>query len=121
MNSFNQVPTNILFSSSYLLALRIEPYFLELKMDFALTPEHPRYIAPGGREQECYARGRLLLQGFVNIEWTATGNIPSHDATGEVDFGTLDEFVQIGGFWQLSGDFGSMRLEGGNLAINLDD
>jgi len=121
MTPFNQIPTNILFSSSYVLALRIEPYFLELKMDFALTPEHLAYITPSSREQECYARGRLLLQGFLNIEWTATGNLPSHDAAGEVDFGSLDEFVQVGGGWLLSGDFGSIRLEGGDLAISLDD
>jgi hypothetical protein len=121
MNSFNEVPTNILFSSSYVLALRIEPYFLELKMDFALAPEHPRYLAPSGREQECYARGRLLFQGFRKVDWTATGNLPSHDATGEVDFGSLDKFAQVEGGWQLSGDFGTIGLEGGNLAINLSD
>jgi hypothetical protein len=118
--SFCSVPPDILFSSSYVLSLHFEPYMLIFTMDFALTPEHSEYKPPDASEQECYRRGNLRIRGFRRVTWEATGNLPGRDATGETDYGNLDELTCVDGAWRLSGDWGVIELEGGSLSIELD-
>ena len=114
------IPRDIAYDSSYVLGLRIEPYALELSMDFALLPEHPEYMPPEAGEQHCYLRGALKITGFRRVFWSATGFPPAQDVTGEADFGTLDELKFMEEVWHLSGDWGTIVLEGGTLAIRVD-
>jgi hypothetical protein len=114
------IPGDILFESSYVLALTVVPYTLTVRMDFALTPEHPLYTPPRPSEQECYARGTISITGFEKLTWEATGIEPSRDAEEESDHGSLDEFVHEHGRWRLACDAGVIELVGGTLSISLD-
>jgi hypothetical protein len=114
------IPTDILFESSYVLGIRIEPYTLTVIMDFVLTPEHPLYAAPKQGEQECYVKGRICIGRFEKVTWTATGFVPSCDTEGEYDHGNLDEFVYENGVWRLACDAGVIELIGGTLSVLIE-
>ncbi len=114
------IPQDILFESSYVLALTVLPYTLTLRMDFALTPEHPLYTPPNPNEQECYVRGTISITGFERLTWETTGILPSRDAEGESDHGNLDEFTREHGRWTLACDAGVIKVVGGTLSISLD-
>jgi|SRR6267154_2791203 len=113
------IPSDILFSSSYVLSFCIEPYIVWLDMEFALTPEHPEYSLPDADKQECYRRGAIGIRGFERVTWSATGFLPSHDAKGEVDFGNLDEFTYTRNVWRLAGDWGLIEVLGGKLQLDI--
>ena len=114
------IPTNIRFDESYVLELRLEPYRLFLRMDFALGSSHPKYAAPDSDERECFRRGSIEIANFHKATWHASGIRTTHDATGEIDFGRLDEFAVSGEVWQLTGDWGVIELEGGKLSLTID-
>lgn len=114
------LPNGILFEDSYVLAISVEPYRVVCAMDFLLTPEHPMYCAPRIGERACFRRGRIEIGNFRRILWDATGYTASTDANGEVDFGTLDDFVEIGDAWKLSGDWGDLVVSGGEISISID-
>lgn len=105
---------------SYVLRISIEPYRLELRMDFALTPAHPWYELPRAGEQECYRKGVLRVVNFEAVVWRASNLKPSIDATGELDYGCLDEMIEIEGSLKLRGDWGEIEVTGGQPILNLD-
>lgn len=96
----NPIPSDISFEGSYVLGICITPYVLELKMELLLMPDHGAYSKPKAGERECFRRGIMRIAKFRNMEWSATGFSPAHDASGEPDWGCLDEFFD--GEWQLA-------------------
>jgi hypothetical protein len=119
--NWNDQFQHVLLESSYVLQIRLSPYNLELRMDFVLTPEHPKYSSPDAAKQECYKRGHIQIMGFRRVTWEASGYKPSYDATGELDFGNLDLFTYSNGVWEVSGDWGVIRVDGGDLAVSFGD
>src|ERR1039457_3371606 len=115
------IPSDLFFENSYVLNLQIEPYVLDVSMDFVLTLNHPAYSLPKPGEQECYKRGRIQITKFQKLTWQASGWKPAIDATGEKDYGNLDEFVNEAGKFRLSGDWGTIEIEGGELEIFLEE
>lgn len=113
------IPDNLHFGGSYVLNIEVKPYAFRLDMDFALTPRHPEYKAPSSMEQECYRRGTLVIDGFKKFLWAASGIRPSRDANNENDYGNLDSFVFSEGNWKISGDWGVVEIEKGELSIVL--
>jgi hypothetical protein len=114
------VPGDIAFEDSYVLGLHVTPYALTLQMDLVLTPEHPSYSPPKSNEWACFKRGTIRIEGFRRIQWYATGTAPARDASGETDWGCLDEFKTENGKWRLAGDWGTIDLEGGHLTLAIE-
>lgn len=112
------MPDGISYEDSYVLAIVVEPYSLRITTDFVLTRQHPRYRDPAAGERDCFLRGEIRVDGFRRIAWLATGTKPSIDSSGEADYGTLDEISVDGGEIKLSGDWGTIEVAGGNLAVS---
>ena len=117
----DQKPREIAFESSYVLGLCITPYSLEMPMDLLLLPKHPAYQSPKAGERDCFKRGVIRISQFTKLQWNASGFAPATDATGEVDWGCLDEFEEKGNQWRLSGDWGVIEIEDGSLNVQLDE
>jgi hypothetical protein len=115
-----QNPIGLSLEESYVLAIRIEPYRVVFTMDFVLTPEHPMYRPPLAGERACFRRGLIAIRNFQRLAWDSTGYSPSTDASGELDFGTLDRIVNLDGMWMLSGDWGDLQVNGGEISISVD-
>ena len=111
----------ISFEDSYVLAIVVEPYSLRVSTDFVLTKQHPLYREPAGGERDCFRRGEIRVDGFHRISWLSSRAKASVDSSGELDFGTLDEFIRVDGILNLSGDWGVIEVDGGDLTISFID
>lgn len=112
---------HIFLENSYVLGIAVEPYRIEFRMDFVLTPTHPNYVPPPATEQECYRRGVICIEGFRALAWRASNTRPSIDKDGELDFDCLDEFVMKDGSTLFGGDWGEIEVEGGEMIVRLDE
>lgn len=113
--------TGIAFDGSYVLGISIKPYVFLLTTDFLLTPEHPCYVPPHQGERGCFHRGWLRVDQFSRVHWHATGFPPATDANDEVDFGNIDEISHEGTILRLTGEWGEVEVEGGEVQIGLDE
>jgi hypothetical protein len=100
----------IVLEESYVLGVHAEPALLLFRMDFALTPRHPRYVPPPSGEVECFRRGTLRFSGVERLVWGGQGRPPARDATGEIDFGHIDSFTWGAEGFALAGDWGEIEL-----------
>lgn len=112
--------SHLILEDSYVLGISIEPYRLEFLMDFVLAPEHPHYQAPAAGEQECFRRGVIRIVDFRTIVWRASNLRPSTDASGELDYGFLDEFEIEEGLATFRGDWGEIEVEQGRLVVGFE-
>ena len=110
---------HIVLSESYVLGISIKPYCLEFSMDFVLEPEHPLYFLPPPNETECFRRGLIRVLDFERVTWRASNLKPSTDATGEEDYGCLDELVIEQTFMIFRGDWGEIEVAGGHMFVVL--
>ena len=101
-------------SESFILSWLADNGDLLFEVDFALAEGHPDYCQPRLGERACFRRGTLR---FPNVRSMAglpsmAEVCPAFDATGEIDYGHFDSFVEIAsGQFEVSGDFGVLRLE----------
>jgi len=115
------IPSEILFEGSYVLALEIAPYSLKMVMDFEILPSHPNYSHPKSDERACFRQGTLKIVNFIKLTWNASGLLPTIDANQEIDWGCLDEFSVLNHEWHLAGDWGSINIDGGALEIAITE
>ena len=101
-------------TESFILSWLADDGDLLFEVDFALAEGHPDYRQPRLGERACFRRGTLK---FPNVRSMAglpsmAEVRPAFDATGEIDYGHFDSFVEVAsGQFEVSGDFGVLRLE----------
>jgi hypothetical protein len=111
---------HLVLEESFVLAICIRPYRIEIEMDFVLAPEHQLYVAPPPNERECFRKGRIRISDFSRLTWQASGAVASVDAEGQLDFGHLDQCIMDGSQVILRGDWGEIAATGGSLAVELE-
>lgn len=65
-------------------------------------------VTPG--EQYCYRWGRILFTGVTALRWDDQGGPTAVDASGELDYGSVDTFDHDGKLHALTGDFGRVAV-----------
>ncbi len=109
---------HIYFPDSYVLSIEAKPYIFTMAFDFVLTPQHPFYSDIHPDDRHCYRRGSISIKNFKNFEWrNEMSSPPATDATGEIDFGNLDSFQYTNGVYAFEGDWGIIRVTGGELNL----
>jgi hypothetical protein len=108
----------IIFNESYLFDVRISKIEIRFECDFAILPGHPEYSPPTFNERYCYKRGSLTFTSFTNYEWLEQHMklIPS-DLDEQLDYGTIDEFSTKSNSYFVGGEWGRLRIDGGEYAI----
>jgi hypothetical protein len=106
---------------SYVLDIEARPGFLASEMDLALNVDHPRYRPAAPGERHCYRRGRLEFSQVVDLHWVDQGTPPAKDATGELDYGSIDSFEVDGDLYVVTGDFGRISVTASALSIRVYD
>ena len=79
-----------------------------------LAEGHADYCQPRLGERACFRRGTLKLPNARSIAGLRpmAEVRPAIDATGEIDYGHFDSFVEVAsGQFEVSGDFGVLRSE----------
>jgi len=106
---------------SYILDIQARPGFLACEVDLALNVDHPLHRPPPPEERHCYRRGRLEFSQVQDLHWVDQGTPPAKDATGEVDYGSIDSLEVEGQLYVMTGDFGRISVTASNLSIRLHD
>ena len=109
-------------TESYILSWAHVNGSLVLEMDFVLTPDHPGYQPPPVNWYACFRRGLLRFDGVRSL--TGLPNmadvIPAIDATGEKDYGHLDQLVEIAaGRFEGETDYGTFSVESASPTVEL--
>jgi hypothetical protein len=106
---------------SYVLDIQARPGLVTLEMDLALHVDHPRHRPASPGERHCYLRGTMRFLHVEELHWVDQGTPPAKDATGELDYGTVDSLVVEGNLYVLTGDFGRISVTASDLSIRLPD
>jgi hypothetical protein len=82
------------------------------RLDAVLTAAHPRYEPPAPDEHYCYQRVRLTIASAKRSVLHRSDAPPATDASGEVDFGNIDEFTEVDwdgeAAWEVRGGWGDL-------------
>lgn len=95
---------------SWVLEVCVIPGSLRIKLDVVLCEGHQDYTPPISGEQYCYRDGVILMDGISTLTWDTTSLSPAFDATGEMDYGSIDTFEQRGEEYEITGDLGVITL-----------
>lgn len=123
MTDYRQVSRLAIYhlEESYVLGIQARPGFLAWEMDLALNVDHPLYRPPSPNERHCYRRGRLEFSQVVELHWVEQGTPPARDATGQLDYGSIDSLDVNGSLYAITGDFGRISVTASDLSIRLHD
>lgn len=121
MKPYTDVPglTDIVLEESFVLGINATPTRLTVDVEFALTVGHPAYAPPPPHENEAYRRGQIRFLDVRRLLWEDQGARPATDATGEVDYGHIDDLRWDGRTFELEGDWGRMSLEAGSIEVDV--
>lgn len=112
--------SEIYLEDSWVLDVVAEPAVLRFKMELVLREGHPSYHPPKPGEQYCYLPGRLIFRQATSLSWEGPSVRPAVDATGEKEYGSVDEFRVEAGGYRLIGDFGDIHVTSAASEVSLD-
>jgi len=104
---------HILLEDSWVLGVFESRSSLTFDLEAALTEAHPEWAPPKSGEQHCYRRISLTFPHVRHIAWLAPASQPATDASGEQDWGHIDTFTIADDSYELTGDWGHVRLTAG--------
>jgi hypothetical protein len=121
MRPYTDLPgfENVLLEGSWVLDIEAHPKKLTVRVDIVLTPEHPAYAPPKPGEMFCYRTGAIRFRDVDRLPWSGQELQPAKDATGEVDWGHIDQFEWGSEEYQLIGDFGRIALHAKAVSVEL--
>lgn len=102
---------HVYLEDSYVLGISESEANVDFLLDLVLTEDHPAYAAPRDDEQYCYRRALLRFPNVTRAAWDTRVVVPARDATGSVDYGSIDTFVVDRRSYRLTGDWGSVTVE----------
>jgi len=108
-------------SESYVLGWSILPDIIEFKLEVVLCPGHPEYQAPPPSIWACYRLGCLSFNGVKSLEGLLPQSEvrPAIDATGSFDYGNIDSFTLNNNWFELEGDFGTVKFTASEFSLVL--
>lgn len=101
---------NTFLEDSYVLNFKVIPLIISMEMEIVLTENHFLYQKPLPNEMYCYHKGLITFSNVQSIKWEDIIKHPSKDATGEVDYGNIDEFILINGIYKITGELGNIEI-----------
>jgi hypothetical protein len=102
--------SQIYLEDSYVLAIAQTSDSVTFSLEVVLTPNHPSYHDPRPNEQYCYARGRLVIPLATEINWVNRTDVLYTDPDGQVDQGNVDSMKYEDGWYDISGDWGRVKI-----------
>ncbi|MEU5565582.1 hypothetical protein [Micromonospora musae] len=114
----------VVLEDSWVLSLDASLTELSFVLDLALTPAHLAYIAPARGQACCFAKGTLRFKSESAVLVRRSSLPPATGAAGELDYGHIDTFQQMGSgdaTWALTGDWGEALVREPRVLIDLDE
>jgi len=101
----------LFLEDSYVLGVREDTSDLCFELEAVLTEDHPRWSPPKPGEQYAYLRVDLVFPNPRRVEWLERTMRPIPDPSGIVDYGNIDSFEWETRHYELSGEWGHVRIE----------
>lgn len=101
---------HVYLEDSYVLDVDTRGGEVRVDLEAVVLPGHPAYQPPRAGEQYCYLAGVLRFTGARDVDLRRSGRSPSVDPDGSTDYGNVDVFRVDGEWFELHGDWGSLRL-----------
>lgn len=110
--SYDTIPgfDNLLLEDSFVVTIRASPARFELRVQLVLLPHHPAYHRPLAGQQHCYVFGTITFSRVTALTWTGQGGRPAQDATGDLDWGGVDDLQATTDGWRLEGEWGVVTI-----------
>jgi len=102
---------NIYLEDSWVLDVQESDASLTFALEAVLTEQHPQWKPRKPGEVHSYRRLRLTFPNLRHVEWLSRGGPPAMDTSGELDYGHIDTFVVSDHSYELTGDWGHVRVE----------
>ncbi len=118
MKTFKSIDLN----DSYVLSWECSEGRLCFWLEASIWPGSEHYQLPKENEYTCYKHASLCFVNFESIYGLRPMSevCASIDSAGEVDYGNIDSLVQTMEGFEVSGDFGNVRVKGGQLAFKIE-
>jgi hypothetical protein len=101
---------DIYLEDSFVLSIDESKDEISFTIEVVLKENHPFYKNPKKQEQYCYKKGKIIFQNIKSIEWLQRNDKLFTDATGKVDYGNIDNFEMSEKGYNLSGDWGELKV-----------
>lgn len=112
---------NVFLEDSFVLNIKTSQILAEFLVEIILTEKHRLYSKPKPNEVYCYKKAKISFPKIENIVWIEVNICPSIDANNEVDFGNIDSFFYENDFYNISGDWGEVKIQSQSPTIKFID
>ena len=110
---------NYVLEESWVLGVWCTPRKVTFDLEVVLAKSHPDLRpAPANEAFDC-RRASLSFWGVTAVNWTAQRHGPATDASGEIDYGHIDNLSIKDNVFALSGDWGRMEITADSAEITL--
>ncbi len=108
-------------TDSFVLSWSHDGNELTFELEASIWPDSEYYSKPQNGEYTCYRKAALKFTGVQSINGLKSINlVPSTtDPDGSTDYGNIDALSQTETGFNLSGDFGSVNIVGGELCFEV--
>lgn len=90
-----------------------------LKIEFALTTDHPNYAPPLPGEAHCYREGRVVLEQPSIVKWLPGKPSVTRDPDGTLDFGSVELYRLAPDRFQIITDWFDATIEVAHIRLDL--
>ncbi len=110
---------NVFLEDSFVLDLKITPLTFIIDLEIILAESHSLYTKPLKNELYCYRKAQISFLNVESVIWTNKISKAFTDATGEIDFGNIDEFILENGIYKIWGDLGNFEIKCEKLNLEI--
>jgi len=101
---------DVYLEDSYVLGIAQTSVSLSFALEVVLRESHPLYHEPAPGLQYFTLKAMLDFPDPETVRWLERRFVPATDATGEVDYGTIDLFYRDGPRYRLAGEWGDVEI-----------
>ena len=112
---------SVCLEDSYVLDISVHPAVLSLRLDLMLLPGHREYGASSPGDRACFRRATIVFSPVSDLHWTGQRIVkPAIDASGTLDFGSVDSLTHDKDNYELQGDWGTILLKSSMPSLSID-
>lgn len=108
-------------TDSFVLDWSCENNRLCFELEVSIWPESKYYVEPKLNEYTCYRKATLQFSNIISAFGLKPKPVvmPSIDPDGSTDYGNIDFFQVVDGGFELEGNFGTVKIFGGDLLFEI--
>ncbi|MFV0595024.1 hypothetical protein [Shewanella sp.] len=108
-------------TDSFVLDWSYENDRLRFELEVSIWPESKYYAEPKLNEYTCYRKATLQFINAISVSGLKPkpAVMSSIDPDGSIDYGNIDIFQVFDGGFELKGNFGSVKIFGGELLFEI--